>query len=526
MRAAMLIATGSAAVLFALSLISLMHMRVSIVTQSPFFLYGNAVYTASLVAVLTMTLLTIRSQLHYTTALVLLLCALIMTVPYAVYFDSLPLYNDQLGFVGEVISGVLHGRVVPLQGDLTTLGHAYFTATFILTSGLEPLQGVIAVQLALPLVCMLLLRAVEQDARSALLIALVALAAMLNPLYYGRASFGQLYLTFLSAYLLSRHLRGGGTVSVPELTVLALTYAAYVITHPASLIVPLLLLIATAFNARLALPALLTLTMWLSSNLVLYLSGSAQSMIRQLSALIEEPAEVVPIVMAPATNPVQRLYAHLRELSMAVAYLIGAAASVVVLRRVRSGELGRESLALVACYLALVLHQVIALLMGRWGMVPHYLYLLTVMPALLLAAIDRRLRSLALVTAALLVVLSPVVKWGFSPIAFPTAHDIAEATFLASHTSEQITVCTLGAHMMLWFYYRLHNISASVIELGPLPLMSTDDVPECSVAAIFYRSFNIYRLDISESRLAELVMALDRAHSVIYKDGLWTAWLK
>jgi len=154
---------GVTAVLSLFSIASLESMHVNVVTQSPFFLYNNKVYIISIVTTLTVILLLmhIRGD-HHTVIPLLILWALILMAPYMVYAKSLPIYNDQLGFAAEALSGILLGHVEPLQGEPSSLGHAYFTTMFTLVSGLDPLLGVVAVQLILPIVYVLPLLAIRR----------------------------------------------------------------------------------------------------------------------------------------------------------------------------------------------------------------------------------------------------------------------------------------------------------------------------------------------------------------------------
>ncbi len=112
----------------------------------------------------------------------------------------------------------------------------------------------------------------------------------------------------------------------------------------------------------------------------------------------------------------------------------------------RRGGRVNNGLTWVTLYLVLVALQAAALVMSRWGMVPYSMYVISALPVLTLLLVRRSkwLQMLVLALAIVLVVLSPVVKWGgFSVIAFPTTHDIHEALFIMSYVGNN-EVCASG----------------------------------------------------------------------------------
>lgn len=130
---------------------------------------------------------------------------------------------------------------------------------------------------------------------------------------------------------------------------------------------------------------------------------------------------------------------------------------------------------------------------------------------------------LVLALAIVLVVLSPVVKWGgFSVIAFPTTHDIHEALFIMSYVGNNEVCASGGAHELLWFYYWLYNIDSPINYLNPT--FTPSQATNCDITAVFYRAFNTYRLDITTEHLNNELNAMNNAFNVVYKDGLWTIW--
>jgi len=514
-----------------LSIISLENMHINVIIQSPFFIYSNVTYVISITVVLIVTIFLAYMRNDFYAAIPLLtLWSLILIAPYMIYMRSLPVYNDQLGFVGEVLSGALFGYAEPLQGEPSSLGHAYFTTAFAIVGGLNPLWGVVIVQLMLPIIYVLPLLTVKRRLFSdVIFVALIVLATMLNPLFYGRTPFAWSYLVLFTVYLYNKSLGSGKkrSLDMPTFIVLMLVCVAYVISDPTSLMIPIMLLITALFNRKFVLPALLATVTWFTVNLVLYISGSLYSVIMQLMTLIEQPTNPMPGLIVPAVNPIIKLYNYLRELTVFLSFLVGLIASIAITVGSKRGKWGNNGLSWVALYFVLVALQVAALVMNRWGMVPYSIYVLTALPALVLTTIKSKwFRLSVLAIAMLLLVLSPVVKWGFSPIAFPTANDLAEVSFITNHVTAQTTVCASGVHQLLRFYYWFYNMSAPIMYIEPLPTTKASQLARCNYIAVFYRTLNTYRLDVSESQLMSIIATFDNNCSVIYKSGAWTMWLK
>jgi hypothetical protein len=524
---------GVTAVLSLFSIASLESMYVNVVTQSPFFLYNNKIYIISIVTTLTVILLLmyIRGD-HHTVIPLLILWALILVAPYMAYAESFPIYNDQLGFAAEALSGILSGYVEPLQGEPSSLGHAYFTAVFTLINGLNPLLGIIIVQLILPIVNILILVAIRHKIfNNIVFVVLIVLAGMLNPILYGRTPYAFSYLILFTVYLYNRYteiLDENRNFSIVIIILILLIYMAYIISDPTSLIIPIMLLVVAAFDRRFVSPALLTSVMWFAVNLVFYLSGSLYSLIVQLMAFIEGPTNPVPSLVLPAVNPVMKLYNYIRESTVFLAFLIGLLISIIILRQFfRKHKCCKNHLIWVVLYFILIVLQAITLSMNRWGMVPYSIYVFTALPVLALIGLGHRwFKYLASIIAVVLIVLSPVVKWGFSAIAYPTAMDLTEAKFITTHLAPQTAICASGAHELLWFYYWLYNVNAPISYINPIPIATPNQLNQCNYIAVFYRAFNIYRIGITENQLMNVTTTLNSNYGIIYKNNLWTIWLK
>ncbi|MEM3836083.1 hypothetical protein [Pyrobaculum sp.] len=455
------------------------------------------------------------------------LWALVLSGPYLIYADSLPIYNDQLGFVSEVLSGILYGHVEVVQGELSSLGHAYFTSMLTQLAGINPpIWGPVFVQMLLPFAYALpLLTLPYRDAREIAIVMLIVLGAVLNPILYGRTPFAWSYLVLFAVFLYNR-LNGVEALDVVATITIVIIYAAYVISDPTSLIIPIVLTTLTIFRRKFFPLALMTAVIWVAINLILYISGSLYSILVQIMALIESPTNPLPSLVAPAANPVMKLYGYLREFTVLITFSIGLAASSIMLGDVLRGrdETGSAS-GWIALYSLFIFMQIIALAMNRWGMVPYSMYSISLLPILILALIRRvkLLQLAALILAIILVALSPVVKWGFSAIAFPTINDLHEASFITRYVDGGKT-CASGAHQLLEFYYRLYNVSSPIYYLDPIFTPSQSN--NCDLTAVFYRAFNIYRLGITIEYLSNELKAMDNTFNVVYKNGFWTIWSK
>ena len=510
-------------IVISLSSISLQTMTINVITQSPFFLYRNTIYIASLIATL-ITVMLMRSR-RYVLIPLITLWVLILLMPYMIYLNSLPIYNDQLGFVSEALSGVLYGHVKPIQGEPSSLGHAYLTSALTIVTGIKPIiQGAVIVQSILPFAYAIPLLALPyRDTREMTLVILITLGAILNPILYGRTPFAWVFLILFTVLLyneLNRH-RGSHVLRISTIIALLVIYVAYAISDPTSLVIPIMLIVLSIFIKELRTLTLSTIALWLAIHLVIYISGSMSSLIAQLLAMIKAPTNPVPSLAIPSVNPVMKLYDYAREFTVGITYLIGLLASLLILRR--GGFTANSDLPWVILFMLFVVMQATALVMSRWGMVPYSMFVISVLPILTLKTVrhSKSPQALFLTLAAILIVMSPAVKWGFSAIAFPTINDLHEASFITSHIGDT-EICASGSHELLWFYFWLNNINTPINYLNPT--FTPNQAATCDATAIFYRSLNTYRLDITIEYLNNEINAMNAVFNVVYKDGLWTVW--
>jgi hypothetical protein len=475
-------------------------MHVDVVAQSPFFLYENYIYIFSIL--ITALLIFLERRSFSIVFLVSILWALVLLLPFTLYYEF-PVYNDQLGFVAETLIGTASGRVSPVQGDWTTLGHAYFTSIFSIIGGFHGLQGVVAVQLTMPVLYLL------------------QLAFLLEPLMYGRGSFVRFFWLLYTVYLYNRMMQDEGGRSSSVIIAL-IVYIAYAISHPTSVVIPIATAGLALLNRRFIPLALATLLGWAAVNVIFYLSGSFYSLIQQIILLIEQPASPTSVLIISTANPVMKAYNYLREAVVALGFLVGLIATVTVFK-----STDKRSKPWTFLYFVFVILQVAALLANRWGMVPYTLYVLGVLPPLVSAALSYgRLKLTLFLLSLLLLLAAPAVKWGASMIFFPALNDIALADYLTSFSSPREQICTSGAHVLTDFYRQLRAVDVSFNAIDPLPIARSAQLEQCKYVAVFYKSFNIYRLDISETQLRDALATLDKNLSILYRNGLWTTWLK
>jgi hypothetical protein len=494
-------------------------MHVDVVTQSPFFLYENYIYIFSILIIAFLIFLERRS--FSIVFLVSILCALVLLLPFTLYYEF-PVYNDQLGFVAETLIGIESGRVSPVQGDWTTLGHAYFTSIFSIIGGFHGLQGVVAVQLTMPVLYLLQLLSLSRGPPfNRALVAVLTLAFLLDPLMYGRGSFVRFFWLLYTVYLYNRMMQDEGGRSSSVIIAL-IVYIAYAISHPTSVVIPIATAGLALLNRRFIPLALATLLGWAAVNVIFYLSGSFYSLIQQIILLIEQPASPTSVLIISTANPVMKAYNYLREAVVALGFLVGLIATVTVFK-----STDKRSKPWTFLYFVFVILQVAALLANRWGMVPYTLYVLGVLPPLVSAALSYgRLKLTLFLLSLLLLLAAPAVKWGASMIFFPALNDIALADYLTSFSSPREQICTSGAHVLTDFYRQLRAVDVSFNAIDPLPIARSAQLEQCKYVAVFYKSFNIYRLDISETQLRDALATLDKNLSIIYRNGLWTTWLK
>jgi len=501
-----------------LASISLGVIHVDVVTQSPFFLYENYIYIFSILIIAFLIFLERRS--FSIVFLVSILWALVLLLPFTLYYEF-PVYNDQLGFVAETLIGTASGRVSPVQGDWTTLGHAYFTSIFSIIGGFHGLQGIVAVQLTMPMLYLLQLLSLGRDPPfNRALVAVLTLAFLLDPLMYGRGSFARFFWLLYTVYLYNRMMQDEGGRSSSVIIAL-IVYIAYAISHPSSVVIPIATAGVALLNRRFIPLALATLLGWVAVNVIFYLSGSFYSLIRQIMSLIEQPASPTSVLIISTANPVMKAYNYLREAVVALGFLVGLIATVTAFKS------DKRSKPWTFLYFMFVVLQVAVLLANRWGMVPYTLYVLGVLPPLVSTALNYgRLKLTLFLLSLLLLLAAPAVKWGASMIFFPTLNDIALADYLTSFSSPRDQICISGAHVLTDFYRQLRAVDVSFNAIDPLPIARPAQLEQCKYVAVFYKSFNVYRLDISETQLRDALATLDRNLSIIYRNGLWTTWLK
>ncbi|ABW02273.1 hypothetical protein [Caldivirga maquilingensis] len=528
--------TSASIILFTYSTISMTKFTVNVITQSPFYLYNNTPYIVTiiltLITTIILTLINTGAKKTLNAILIIILWFMVLAEPYLTYINALPLYNDQLGFVEEVLAMINTGRAVAIQGGVTTLGHAYFTSSLALLTGINGINAAILVQLIMPIiyaVTYLALTSDIEDVRARILTSLIILASFLNPFWYGRTPFALIFLALLTLIIYKLFTKG---VSYEQNTLritMYILYAAYAISDPTSLFIPLIFMAASIFNKRYTLIFIATSLIWITINLIAMVSGSLYSALMELIDLFTAPSNPVLSLLTPGVNEVIMIYYRLRELNVLLMYIVGLIIIYYIINRIKKRNQDFVKDLLILIYIISVITEAAALAINRWGMVPYTLYTLSIIPIMLIIYREyyntKKIPLAAIMAITLsLIIMAPAVKWGYAAIAFPTPHDIAESQFLTNYTQINTQICTAGAHQILQFYSYINNKTLNQYALN-LPMGS--NIPStCHIIAIFYRAMNTYRMDMTLNQLMQTINQLDNNYNIIYKDETWTVWAK
>lgn len=113
---------------FIVLVLKLSHTSYDVLSVTPLFLIRvhDFLMPITILTILASTIIFI--MLGYRSLFILsslILYFTVLYVPYNVFLFYV--YNDQLGFALEVLSGLVRGHVIPYQGELATLSHAYYT---------------------------------------------------------------------------------------------------------------------------------------------------------------------------------------------------------------------------------------------------------------------------------------------------------------------------------------------------------------------------------------------------------------
>ena len=409
---------------------------------------------------------------------------IIFLAPYNIF--RFPVYNDQLGFAVETLYGMRDGVVVPYQGEYSTLGHAFFTSIAGEILGLNLFQATRFVEVVFVIACFVVYLSLamfilkKDNARSksflAAIIIMIFPAFALDPLVYSRGYFGLIISTplFLCMFKFMEE-------SSTESSILAtITFTASSISYPLQplIVVIAMVLLLSSFRfiassnknkhefRRIVLKTLVFFVLW--STIQVYTGYASWSVLHEIiwKALAQEFFIGLEQTALRYVGEAA-VYTSLRLLMLAAGWLIATFIALTFIlsflkNRSASGvELFAFSSIASFCLLGVV-----------YGITFHepalrfYRNLVAAMPFALTYITDRiavksllrkMMPALLLTTIIIFLILSPVTKWGWTFVAYPTEQDIALCNHIVSlyGSSANSVLYAPGSHALFGFFIKL-----------------------------------------------------------------------
>jgi len=379
-------------------------------------------------------------------------------------------------------------------------------------------------------------------------------AFVLEPLLYSRGCFGLVVSTFLFLSMFKFMEKRDAKSSV----IATITFIASSISYSLQ---PLIVIIALALLAlffpflassgknrnrdelpRVLLKTLLFFVIW--SAIQVYLGSDSWSILHEIvwKVLAQE-------FFTALENPALRyvgeaaVYANLRTSMIAVGWLMAAFTALAFIlgflkNRVASGvELFALSLISSFCILGVV-----------YGVTFHepalrfYRSLIAALPFSLtcfrgkiaVRGLPRKMIvALLLAITTVFLILSPVTKWGWTFVGYPTEHDVAQCNYIVSHygSSSRSILYAPGSHALFEFFIEL----TSTRTRSNLRVYGADDVEfnlnkstRGDYTATFYRMYIYPRwLGKDINMVINEVMKLTSQSNVLYSNGeLWVIFGK
>jgi len=480
---------------------------------------------------------------------------IIFLAPFNIF--RFPIYNDQLGFAVETLYGMRDGVVVPYQGEYSTLGHAFFTSIAGEALGLNLFQATRFVEIVFVFACfvvysslaMSILKKNNAGGRSFLAATVIMIfpAFALEPLVYCRGYFGLAVSTFLFLCMFKFMEKGDAESSI----LATITFVASSISYPLQ---PLIVVMAMALlvlfsrfiasssrnehdSHRTMLKTLVFFVIW--SAIQVYIGYASWDILHEIiwKALAQE---FFIGLKQPALRYVREasVYTNLRILMVAVGWLMAAFIVIAFIlsflrnRNISSVELFAFSLTTSFCLLGVI-----------YGTTFHepalrfYRSLIAAMPFVLTYTADRiavkgMLRKmmpvLLLVTIIVFLFLSPITKWGWTFVGYPTEHDVALCNHVVSYcgSSPNSVLYAPGSHALLGFFTKLMSTQTE----GSLRVYAAGDVEfdlnksaTAEYVATFYRMYiypRWYGEDINITM--DEITTFASQNNVLYCNGdLW-----
>jgi hypothetical protein len=456
-----------------------------IVSVTPLFFLRFADYLFPLSIILALlgvlASLIMKDEALFTFSL-LTLYFIIFLAPYTIF--RFPIYNDQLGFAVEALYGMRDGVVMPYQGEYSTLGHAFFTSIAGKILDLNLFQATRFAEVVFVVACFVIylslaMSILKRQGDRSLLAATVALifpAFALEPLVYSRGYFGLVVSAFLFFYMFKFMEKGDAESSI----LATITFATSSISYPLQplivviamvlLILPFRLIVSSDRSEhelrRAVLKTLIFFVIW--SAIQVYIGYASWNILHEIiwKALAQEFFTGLEL---PALQYIGEyaIYRNLRILMIAVGWLMAAFILLAFIlnflrnRNISGVELFVFSLIASFCLLGIVygitFHEP-ALRFYR-SLVAAMPFALTCMTNGIMVRSLFRKGAITLLLAITIVflILSPVTKWGWTFVGYPTDHDTALCNYVISRcgSSSNNILYAPGSHGLLFFFIEL-----------------------------------------------------------------------
>ncbi|MEM2742255.1 MAG: hypothetical protein QXD95_08955 [Nitrososphaeria archaeon] len=453
----------------------------------------------------------------------LMIYFIILYAPYVVLRCNI--YNDQLGFAVETLSGYVNGYIAPYQGEWTTLGHAFFAAIFGKILGLDLfnlIRYLEAVFVLIPFIIYssLSIKWIRKNVHwNTILIVISALmcfpAFALDPLVYSRGRFGLLLGTILFLCMFNYIQK----IKINNSIITTIVFVASSISYPLQPLVMIfsmtvftfLLIILkkykqSAENKPLPSKILLFFAIW--SFIQVFYGEGVWIMLHEiiLHTLRQEYLTALEFHSLNYTGDAL-IYITLRIVMMSVWWLASAftALLLAIKARIESSKFGIFSLSILI---------VLGLLGVIYGISYHepgirfYRTLVAIMPFAVLNFVnDREITThllskifflLLVIIIPTFMVLSPITKWGWMFIGYPTAHDIELANYIAYNGISSLKgyIYAPGSHQLLSFMFKINALSSNGVGIwvkGADIEFNLDEAVSSKYTATFYRIYILPR---------------------------------
>jgi hypothetical protein len=485
----------------------------------------------------------------------LMLYFIIFLIPYNIF--QFPIYNDQLGFAVEVLYGMRDGVVIPYQGDYSTLGHAFFTSIAGKVLDLNLFQATRFVEIVFVFACFvaylsLALSILKKNNRGskglyAVVIVMIFPAFALDPLFYSRGYFG----IVVSIFLLLCMFKFMEKSSAESFVLATITFVTSSISYPLQ---PLIVIIGIAllilFSRLIVSPgknrhefrkavlnALVFSVIW--SAIQVYIGYDSWRILHEIlwKALVQE-------FFTGLEQPSLRyggeaaIYTNLRIFMIATGWLMAAFILLTFIlnflrnRNAFSVELFASSLIASFCILGVIygitFHEpALRFYRSLIATIPFALY--TLMNKSVGKSLSQKATPILLFAViTIFLILSPVIKWGWTFVGYPTEHDIALCKYVVFHygSTPNSVLYPPGSHALFGFFTKLISTQAwsslRVYAAGDMEFDPNKSIV-ANYTATFYRMY-IYPRWVGEdiNITIDEIATFASQNDVLYSNGnLW-----